>query len=99
MEKQMSNAKSGKRPTLSKVFDDRKRSPLLPHVQANSQVNNRSTPDRSTITPGNNHLWHQLLLSSDATMTYLVPTEYAQETSSGISSATASEFTTLRKQT
>jgi hypothetical protein len=70
-----------------------------PQVLANSQVKNRSTRDRSTTMPSNKHLWHQLPLSSEATMTHLVPTEYTQEISLGISSATASKFTTLRKPT
>jgi hypothetical protein len=84
---------------LLELSDDNKRSPLLPQVQANSQVNNRSMLDRSTPTPGNKHLRHQLPLNSDATMTHLVPTEYAQETTSGISSMTDSKSTTLRKPT
>jgi hypothetical protein len=99
MEKQMCNNKSVRTPTLPELSDDDKRSPLLPQVQANNKVNNCSTSDMSTTTPGNKHLWHRLPLSSDATMTHLVPTEYAQETSSGISSATALKFTTLHKPT
>jgi hypothetical protein len=99
MEKQMSNAKSVRTPMLLELSDDNKRSLLLPQVQANNQVNNRSTPDRSTTTPGNKHLRHRLPLSSDATMIHLAPTEYVQDTSSGSSSATALKFTTLHKPT
>jgi hypothetical protein len=99
MEKQMSNAKSMRTLMLPELSDDNKRSLPPSQVQANSQVNNRSTRDRSTPTPGNKHLRHQLPLSSDATMTHLVLTKYAQETSSGISNATDSKFTTLRKPT
>jgi hypothetical protein len=99
MEKQMSNAKSVRMPTLPELSDDNKRSPLLPQVQANNQVNNHSTPDRSTTTLGNKHLQHWMPLSNDATMTHLVPTEYAQETSSRISSVMALKFTTLHKPT
>jgi hypothetical protein len=95
MEKQMNNVKSVKTPMLPELFDDNKRSLLLPQVQAN----NRSTRDRSTPTPGNKHLRHQLPRSSDATMTHLVPTDYVHETSSGTSSAIDSKFTTRRKLT
>jgi hypothetical protein len=95
---QMNNAKSVRMLMLPELSDDSKRSPLLPQVQVNSQVNNCSSLDRSTLTPGNKQL-HQLPLSSDATMTHLVPTEYAQETSSGISSVTDSKFKTLHKPT
>jgi hypothetical protein len=72
---------------------------VAPQVRASNQVNNRSTPGRSTTMPGNKHLRHRLPLRNDATMTHLVPTEYAQETSSGISSAMALKFTTLHKTT
>jgi hypothetical protein len=99
MEKQMSNAKSVRMPMLPELSDDNKRSPLLPQVQANNQVNNRSTPDRSTTTSGNKHLRHRLPLSNDTTTTYLVPTEYAQEISSGILSTMASKSTTPHKPT
>jgi hypothetical protein len=68
-------------------------------VQANNQANNRSTRDRSTPTPGNKHLRHQLPPSSGATMTHLVPTDYVHETSSGTPSATGSKFTTRCKPT
>jgi hypothetical protein len=84
---------------MPELSDDNKRLLLLPQVQANSLVNNRSTSDRSMTMQGNKHLRHQLPLSSDATMTHLVPTEYAKETSSGTSSATDSKFTTLCKPT
>jgi hypothetical protein len=86
-------------PTLPELSDGNKRLPLLPQVQANNQVNNRSMTARSTIMPGNKHLWHLLPFSSDATMIHLAPTEYVQETSSGTSSATALKWTTLRKPT
>jgi hypothetical protein len=89
MEKQMSNAKSVRTPTLPELSNDNKRSLLLPQVQANNQVNKRSTPVRSTTTLGNKHLRHRLPLSSDATMIHLTPTEYVQETSSGTSNAMA----------
>jgi hypothetical protein len=49
--------------------------------------------------PVNKSLRHQLLLSSDATMINLVPTEYVQETFSGTSNATALKSTTLHKPT
>jgi hypothetical protein len=76
MEKQMSNAKSVRMPTLQEPSDDNNRSPLLPQVQANNQVNNRSTPVRSAIMLGNKYLRYRLPLSSDATMIHLTPTEY-----------------------
>jgi hypothetical protein len=60
-------------PTLPELFDDNKSLRLLPHVQVNNQVNNRSTPDRSMITPGNKHLWHRPPLSSDATTINIAP--------------------------
>jgi hypothetical protein len=59
----------------------------------------RSMPDKSTPTPGNKHLGHQLHHSSDAKMIHLVPTDCVRETSSGTSSATDSKFTTHRKPT
>jgi hypothetical protein len=97
MEKQMSNVRSVRTPTLQELSDDNKRSLLLPQVQANNQVNNCSTLDRSTTTSGNKHLRHRPPLSSDTKTTHLMPTKYAQETSSGTSSATALKFTTLHK--
>jgi hypothetical protein len=99
MGKPMSNAKSVRTPMLPELSDDNKRSLLLPQVQANNQANNRSTWDRSTPTPGNKHLRHQLPLSSDATMTHLVPTDYVQEAFSRTLNAMASKFTTPRKPT
>jgi hypothetical protein len=99
MEKQMNNVKSVRMLMLPELSDDNKRSLLLPQVQANNQANNRSTRDRSTPTSGNKHLRHQLPLSSGATMTHLVPTDYVHETSSGTSSATDLKFTTRRKPT
>jgi hypothetical protein len=47
MEKQLNNAKSVRILMLPELSDDNKRSPLLPKVQANSPVNNRSTWDMS----------------------------------------------------
>jgi hypothetical protein len=99
MEKQMSNAKSVRTTTLPELSDDNKRSLPLPQVQANNQVNNPSTPDRSTTTPGSKHLRHRLPLNSDATMIHLAPTEYVQESSSGTLSAKTLKFTTLQKPT
>jgi hypothetical protein len=95
MEKQMSNVKSMRTLMLPEPSDDNKSSLLLPQVQAS----NRLTPDKSTLTPGTKHLWHQLPHSSDARMIHHVPTDYARETSSGTSSATDSKFTIHRKQT
>jgi hypothetical protein len=66
---------------------------------AQVQANNRLTPDKSTTTPGNKNLRHQLLLSSHAMMIHLVPTDYEQETSSGTLNAMASKSTTRRKPT
>jgi hypothetical protein len=56
MEKQMNNTKSVRMLMPPELSDDNKRSLLLLQVQANSQVNNRSTRDKSTQTPGNKHL-------------------------------------------
>jgi hypothetical protein len=80
-------------PTLPELFDDNKRSQLLPHVQAFNWL----TPDRSTPIPRNQHLWHQRSHSSDATTMHLVPTDYVHEISSGTSSATGMKFTTRRR--
>jgi hypothetical protein len=99
MEKQMSNTKSVRTLTLLELSDEIKRSMLLPQAQANNQVSNCSMPVRSTATPGNKHLRHQLLLSSDAMMINLATTEYVQETSSGTLSTMALKFTTLHKPT
>jgi hypothetical protein len=49
--------------------------------------------------PGNKHLRHQPPLSSGATLTDLVATEYVSETSSGTSSAMDSKFKTCHKLT
>jgi hypothetical protein len=59
----------------------------------------RLTPDKSTPTPGNKHLRHQLLRSSDAMMIHLVPTDCVHETYSGTSSTMDSKSTTRRKPT
>jgi hypothetical protein len=97
MEKQMNNVKSVRTLMRPELSDDNKRLLLPPQVQANNQSNNRSTRDKSTPTPDNKRLRHQLPLSSGATMTHLVPIDYVRETSSGTSSATDSKFTTHRK--
>jgi hypothetical protein len=93
MEKPMSNAKSARTPKLPELFDDNKSLFLLLQVH----VNNRLTPDRSTTTPGNKHLQHLRLLSSNAMMIHLVPTAYVQETSLGTLNAMALKSTTHRK--
>jgi hypothetical protein len=95
MEKQMNNVKSVRTPMLPEPSDENKSSLLLPQVQAT----NRLTPEKSTPTPGNKHLRHQLLHSSDAMMIHLVPTDYVHETSSGTSSAMDSKYTTRYKRT
>jgi hypothetical protein len=95
MEKQMNNAKSARTPTLPELFDDNNSLLLLPQVQVNNQVNNRSTPDRSMTTPGNKNLRHRLPLSSDATIINIAPTEYMAETFSGTLSVMVLKFTTL----
>jgi hypothetical protein len=97
MGKPMSNAKSVRMLMLPELSDDKKRASLLAQGHANSQVNNCSTRDKST--PGNKYLRPQLLLSSDAMMTHLLPTDYTHETSSWILSAMVSKFTTPRKPT
>jgi hypothetical protein len=90
-------------PTLPELFGDNKNSLLLPQAQVNNQannlVNNHLTPDKPMTTLVNKHLRHQLLLSSDATMINLAPTEYVQETSSGTLNVMALKFTTLHKPT
>jgi hypothetical protein len=91
----MSNVKSVKMPMLPEPSDDNKSSLLLFQLQAN----NRLTPDKSTPMPGNKHLRHQLLRSSNATTIHLVPTDCVRETSSGTSSAMDSKSTTRRKPT
>jgi hypothetical protein len=95
MEKQDSNVKRVKTLMLPEPSDDNKMSLPLPQVQAN----NLPTPDRSTPTLSNTHLWHQLPHNSDTKMTHLVPTDCVHETSSGTSSATDSKFTTHHKPT
>jgi hypothetical protein len=85
-------------PTLPELFSDNKNSLLLPQAQVNNQVNNRLMSDKSMTTPVNEHLRHQLLLSSDAMMINLAPTEYVQETS-GTLNAMALKFTTIHKPT
>jgi hypothetical protein len=99
MGKLTSKVKSVKTPMLPELSDDNKRSLFLPQVQANNQANKHSMRDRSTPTPGNKHLRHQLPLSSGATMTHLVPIDYVHETSSGTSSAMDLKFITRRKPT
>jgi hypothetical protein len=93
MEKPMSNAKSARTPMLPELFDDNKSLLLLLQVQ----VNNQLMPDKSMTTLVNKYLQYQPLLSSGATTIHLVPTDYVQETSSGISNETTSKFTTPRK--
>jgi hypothetical protein len=86
-------------PTLPEPFDDNKSLLLLSQVQANNQVNNRSTPNKLMTTPGNKHLRHLLPLSSNATTIKLAPMDYVLETSRGTLSVMASKFTTLHKPT
>jgi hypothetical protein len=78
-EKQTRSVKSVKTPTSPVLSNDNKRS--LPQVQ----TSNWPMSDRSM--PRNKHLWHQQPHSNDAKMIHLVPTDYAREISSGISSA------------
>jgi hypothetical protein len=80
MERQMNNTKSARTPTPLELFDDNKSLLLLSQVQVNNQVNSRPTPDRSTTTPGNKHLRHQLPLSSDTTTINTAPTDYMPQT-------------------
>jgi hypothetical protein len=80
---------------LLELSGDNKSSLLLPQVQATNQL----TPDKSTTSPGNKHLRHRLLRSSDAKIIYLVPIDCVHEISSGISSMTNSKSTTHRKPT
>jgi carbohydrate-binding DOMON domain-containing protein len=95
MEKQTHSVKSAKMPTLPELFDDNKRSQLLPQVQAF----NRLMPNRSMPTQRNKHLWHQRPHSSVTTTIHLVPTDYVHEISSGTSSATDMKFTTHHRPT
>jgi hypothetical protein len=53
--------------------------------------------DKSMTTTVNKYLQDQPLLSSGAMTIHLVPTDYVQETSSGISNETSLKFTTLHK--
>jgi hypothetical protein len=99
MESQMNNTKSATMPMLLELFDDNKSLLLLPQVQVNNQVNNRSTPDRSMTTSGIKNLRHQLPLSSDATTINIAPTKYVLETSSETLSVMALKFTILLKPT
>jgi hypothetical protein len=94
-ERQMRSVKSERMPTLPELFDDNKRSRLLPQLHAF----HRPTPDRSTQTPSNKRSWYQQLHSSDAMTTHLEPTGYVREISSGISSATDMKSTTHRRPT
>jgi hypothetical protein len=93
MEKPMSSAKSARTPMLPELFDDNKSLLLLLQVQ----VNNRLMSDKSMTTTVNKYLQDQPLLSSGAMTIHLVPTDYVQETSSGISNEMALKFTTLHK--
>jgi hypothetical protein len=95
MGKPMSNGKSMRTPMLPELSDDNKRLLLPSQVQAN----NRLTPTKSMTMPGNTHLRHLRLLSSDVMMIHLVPTDYEQETFSGTLNAMASKSTTRRKPT
>jgi hypothetical protein len=95
MEKQTNNVKNVRTLMPPEPSNDNKRSLLLPQVQ----VNNRPMSNKSTPTPGNKHLRHQLPHSSDAKMINLVPTDCVRETSSDTSSATDSKFTIHRKPT
>jgi hypothetical protein len=90
----MNNIKSVRTPMLPELSDDNKS--LLPLLLV--QANNRSTRHRSTPMPGNKNPRHQLPRSSNATTIHLVPTDCVRETSSGISSAMDSKFTTRRNQ-
>jgi hypothetical protein len=66
---------------------------------AQVQATNRLMPDKSPPMPGNKHLRHQLLLSSDGMMIHHVPTDCVRETSSGTSSVMDSKSTTHHKPT
>jgi hypothetical protein len=79
-EKQTCSVKSVKTPTPPELSSDNKRS--LPQVQ----TSNWPMSDKSTPISRNKHLWHQRPHSNDAKMIHLVPTDYACEISSGISS-------------
>jgi hypothetical protein len=83
--------------TPPELFGDNKSSPLLPQAQFNNQFNNRLTPDKSTTTPVNKYLRHQLVLCSGAMTIHLAPTDCMQETFSGTLNATALKSTTTHK--
>jgi hypothetical protein len=90
----MSSVKSVKMITLQEPSDDSKKLLPLPQVQDYSWLTlDKSTPtldkltpttDMSTPTPGNKYSWHQLLRSSDAMMTHLVPTDCAARSPQGL---------------
>jgi hypothetical protein len=84
-------------PTLLELFGENKSSLLLPQGQVSNQFNNRLTPDKPMTTLANKHLRHQLLLSSNATMINLAPTDYVQETSSRTMNTMTLKYTTLHK--
>jgi hypothetical protein len=94
-EKRTCSLKSVKTPTQPELFNDNNISQPLPKVQAF----NRLTPDRSTPTQRNKHLWHQRPLNSDAMTIHLVPTDYVREISSGTSRATDMKSTTHQRPT
>jgi hypothetical protein len=94
MEKQTSNDKSVKTLMLPEPSSNNKSSLLLPQVQAN----HRLMPVKSTPTSGNKRLRQQLPHSSNTKLIYLVPTDYARETSLVISSVMDLKSTTRRKQ-
>jgi hypothetical protein len=52
MEKQMNNARSAKTPTPLELSIGNKSLLLLSQQQVRNQVNNQSTPGKSTTTPG-----------------------------------------------
>jgi hypothetical protein len=91
----MSNVKNVKTLMLQEPSDDNKSSLLLFQVHDNKRL----MQDKSTPMPGNKHLRHQLLRSSDTTTIHLVPTDCVRETPSGTSSAMDSKSTTRRKPT
>jgi hypothetical protein len=95
MERQTCNVKGEKTPTLPDLFDDNKRSQLLPQLQAF----NRLTSDRSTPISSNKHSLYQQLHTSDATTIHLEPKDYVREISSGTSRAMDIKSTTHRRPT
>jgi hypothetical protein len=80
MEKQTRSVKSVKTLMPPELSDDNKRS--MPQAQTSNW------PMSVRSTPRNKHLWHQRPHSNDVKMIHLVPTDYAREISSGISSVT-----------